>query len=132
MPYFLDFHKNEIMSACLKYFGKKSVCVGHHPIFVIMKFISYLACFLFATALLFPSCKKDQLLTDSSAKLGFSTDSVLFDTVFTSLGSTTRVFRIYNQHSQPLNISHIALAMGNAAPFKLNVDGISGKSISDV
>ncbi|MCW3085494.1 MAG: hypothetical protein JWP12_2860 [Bacteroidetes bacterium] len=97
-----------------------------------MKFIKYVFLLAVVSCLFFPSCKKDQLLTDSSAKLDFSTDSVLFDTVFTSLGSTTMSFRIYNHHSQPLNISRVYLAMGNGSPFKLNVDGISGKSISDV
>lgn len=97
-----------------------------------MKLSHYFVCFSVIVALFFSACKKDQLLTDSSAKLAFSTDSVLFDTVFTSLGSTTKTFRIYNKHSQPLNISRIALAMGGASPFKLNVDGVAGKSISDV
>jgi hypothetical protein len=97
-----------------------------------MKYSHYLYCFLFISALFFSSCKKDALLTDSSAKLEFSTDSVLFDTVFTTLGSTTKTFRIYNRHSQKMNISKIRLAAGSSSPFKLNVDGISGKSISDV
>jgi hypothetical protein len=82
--------------------------------------------------LLFSACKKDEFLTDSSAKLDFSTDSVLFDTVFTTLGSTTKTFRIYNTHSQPMNISRIFLAGGSSSPFKLNVDGIAGKSIQDI
>jgi hypothetical protein len=97
-----------------------------------MKYTSNLVIFIFCFAVLFSSCKKDELLTDSSAKLEFSTDSVLFDTVFTTLGSTTKSFRIYNKHSQTMNISRIHLAGGSTSAFKLNVDGISGKSISDV
>lgn len=97
-----------------------------------MKYIRYIFYFILFFSLAFSSCKKDELLTDPSAKLDFSTDSVLFDTVFTTLGSTTRTFRIYNRHSQPMTISRIYLATGSTSPFKLNVDGISGKSISDV
>jgi hypothetical protein len=97
-----------------------------------MKYIHYIFFFIFVSTLFFSSCKKEEFLTDSSAKLEFSTDSVLFDTVFTTLGSTTKTFRIYNRHSQAMNISRIYLATGSTSPFKLNVDGISGKSISDV
>jgi hypothetical protein len=97
-----------------------------------MKYLSYFFFIIFISALSFSSCNKDELLTDSSAKLEFSTDSVLFDTVFTTLGSTTRIFRIYNKHSQAMNISKIYLATGSSSPFKLNVDGYAGKSISDV
>jgi len=97
-----------------------------------MKLLRYLFLFLLPSILYFSSCKKDQLITDTSAKLDFSTDSVLFDTVFTTMGSTTKIFRIYNKHSQPLNISKIALAAGANSPFKLNVDGVAGKSFSDV
>ncbi len=82
--------------------------------------------------LFFTSCKKDVLLTDSSAKLGFSTDTVFFDTVFTTVGSTTKIFKIYNDHSQPLNISKIFLATGKNSQFRINVDGVSGVSHSDV
>ncbi|MCX6297448.1 MAG: hypothetical protein NTX97_15590, partial [Bacteroidetes bacterium] len=75
--------------------------------------------------LILSSCKKDGLLTDSSAKLEFSTDSVLFDTVFHYAGSTTKVFRIYNRHDQPMNISKAYLATGSGSAFKLNIDGVS-------
>lgn len=80
-------------------------------------------CLLIITIL--SSCKKDELLTDSSAKLEFSTDSVLFDTVFRFAGSATKVFHIYNKHDQPINISKAYLATGSSSVFKLNIDGIS-------
>jgi hypothetical protein len=109
-----------------------SVWLTHDLYICQMKYINYFFFLLTLSALLFSSCNKDELLTDSSARLEFSTDSVLFDTVFTTLGSTTKVFRIYNRHSQAMNISRIFLATGSSSPFKLNVDGISGKSITDV
>ncbi len=80
-------------------------------------------CLLFIIVL--SSCRKDELITDSSAKLEFSVDSVLFDTVFHYAGSTTKVFRIYNKHDQPINISKAYLAGGTGSAFKLNIDGIS-------
>src|SRR3989344_9600863 len=80
-------------------------------------------CLLIIIAL--SSCKKDELITDPSAKLGFSTDSIMFDTVFQYAGSTTKLFRIYNPHQQPINISKAYLAGGTSSAFKLNIDGIS-------
>lgn len=89
--------------------------------------------FIFLSLLLIlSSCKKDELLTDSSAKLEFSTDSILFDTVFTQVGSTIRVFRIYNRHRQPINISKAYLSAGTGSQFRLNIDGISGTTINDI
>ncbi len=82
--------------------------------------------------LLLSSCKKDKILNDPNAKLAFSTDSVLFDTVFTHVGSVTKVFKVYNNESQPLNISNIRLAAGAASPFRLNVDGNSGVLLKDM
>lgn len=87
-------------------------------------------CLLLIIAL--SSCKKDELITDSSAKLGFSTDSIMFDTVFQYAGSTTKLFKIYNPHDQPINISKAYLAGGTSSPFKLNIDGISTTSTMPV
>ncbi len=96
-----------------------------------MKILSFFPLFL-VVMLLVPSCKKDELLKDSNAKLEFSTDSIIFDTVFTTVGSTTKQFKFYNKHKQKINISHIYLATGASSPFRINVDGVSGKSLNDV
>lgn len=71
-------------------------------------------------------------MTDSSVKLDFSTDTVIFDTVFVSLGSTTKQLKIYNRNNRPIRISSIRLAGGAPSTFRLNVDGIPGKSFTDV
>lgn len=97
-----------------------------------MKFFKVLGSLSILLFLIFSSCKKDELLIDSSAKLEFSTDSVLFDTVFTTIGSTTNVFKIYNRHNQKMNVAKVFLATGNASQFRLNVDGVSGASLSDI
>ena len=84
--------------------------------------------FLFAGA----SCKKNnQINPDSSLKLEFSTDTVLFDTVFTSLGSATHELRIYNTHSDDLKISSIRLVGGESSPFRFNLDGESNTEFYD-
>jgi hypothetical protein len=78
------------------------------------------------------SCKKDKLLTDPSARISFSQDSILFDTVFTTIGSATRSIRIINNNNQKINLSSVHLQNGSSSQFILNVDGVSGKQVNDV
>lgn len=73
----------------------------------------------------FSFCQKERFTTNPSDKLAFSTDTLRFDTVFTSLGSATRFFKIYNPHKESIRISKIYLENGSASRFRLNVDGIS-------
>jgi hypothetical protein len=73
------------------------------------------------------SCRKENFITSGSARLNFSADTVTFDTIFTYIGSTTKNFRIYNPHNQPINVSAIYLAGGQNSFFRINIDGdISG------
>lgn len=80
----------------------------------------------------FSSCRKEKLLTDGNAKLSFSTDTLTFDTVFTTLGSTTKSFKIYNNNNGKLNISNIRLAGGSLSPFRLNIDGMPGNEARNI
>lgn len=81
---------------------------------------------------LFTSCKKDKLITDASAKLRFSTDSVLFDTVFTTIGSSTKYLLVFNDSKQRIKISNIRFEKGNASQYIINVDGLKGKEFTDI
>ena len=78
------------------------------------------------------SCRKDDVLTDSNATLRFSEDTIIFDTVFVTVGSVTGVFKVYNDYNEDINISSLRLATGNASRYRLNVDGLPGKIFSDV
>jgi hypothetical protein len=78
------------------------------------------------------SCRKDEILTDTNATLRFSEDTIIFDTVFVTVGSATEVFKIYNDYDADINISSLRLATGNASRFRLNVDGMPGKIFSNV
>lgn len=78
------------------------------------------------------SCKKNnQINPDSSLKLAFSADTVLFDTVFTSLGSTTHELRIYNKYDDDLKISSIRLMGGENSPYRFNLDGENSTEFYD-
>jgi len=89
-------------------------------------------CLLALGVLFTPGCRKDKLITDNSAKVSFSQDSILFDTVFTSIGSSTRQFRIRNPHQQKIKISSIVLEGGAQSSFIVNVDGQKGTSFSNL
>ncbi len=87
---------------------------------------------LVALAAVLFGCRKDQLFTDSpSATLEFSQDSILFDTVFTTVGTVTRRFTARNPNSDGVRVD-IALEGGSPSPFRINVDGASGLSFSQV
>jgi hypothetical protein len=100
--------------------------------FGLMKNLIFIVFVLAVVILSSTSCKKNKLITDSSAKVDFSADSVLFDTVFTTAGSTTRQIRVINNNDQRINISSINVTGGSASNFFLNVDGSPGRSFSDI
>lgn len=64
--------------------------------------------------------------------LTFSTDTLSFDTVFTTIGSTTSYFMIYNKNDEALNIKKILLAGGQESNFRINVDGHKGDLFGDI
>ncbi len=78
------------------------------------------------------SCKKDKLNTSASAELKFNNDTILFDTVFTTAGSSTRQLRVKNPYRQKIKISKIYLQTSGSSPYILNVDGSSGKNFTDI
>ncbi|MBI2968613.1 MAG: hypothetical protein HYY40_12505 [Bacteroidetes bacterium] len=88
--------------------------------------------FLFTLMIACSSCRKDPTITDPSAKLEFSTDTVLFDTVFTTIGSTTQWLLVHNPHNRKIIISEIILAGGQNSRFRVNVDGTPGTSFKNV
>lgn len=78
------------------------------------------------------ACTKEKYSADASLKLSTSVDTLKFDTVFTSTGSTSQEFRIYNPHGENINISSLRLAGGNSSPFKINADGVTGPQVNDL
>jgi hypothetical protein len=78
------------------------------------------------------SCAKDSFITGSEAEINFSEDSLYFDTLFTSTGSVTQYFKIYNGNDQKLRIGNISLGGGGSSYFKINADGFAGPQIRDI
>ncbi len=87
--------------------------------------VCLLACFLL-------SCETDTFNTDRDVRLSFSVDTLLFDTIFTTIGSTTKEFKVYNREKQSIKISEISLAGGDASSFRLNINGQEQNHAKDV
>lgn len=78
------------------------------------------------------ACRKDELFTDEPVQLDFSRDTVLFDTVFTTLTtSVTKYITARNTGENAVRVD-IELEGGTPSPYRINVDGSSGTSFQDV
>lgn len=78
------------------------------------------------------SCEDDGYMNASDAELFFSTDSITFDTIFTTIGSTTQYFTVSNPYDESLLISRVRLAGGEASSFRFNINGELGDETFDV
>ncbi|MFD1613490.1 hypothetical protein [Gelatiniphilus marinus] len=85
-------------------------------------------CFL----MLWSSCRKDFEFSPSTGTLQFSKDTVYLDTVFTNIGSSTYNLKVYNKSDDDIVIPSIKLGLGNASNYRLNIDGISGKTFENI
>jgi hypothetical protein len=83
--------------------------------------------------LLFAAGCRDRELNESpDFRLSFSTDTVVFDTVFTTVGSATRILKVYNRGKAPVRISRIVLQNDPNNSYRINVDGLPGTAFADV
>lgn len=74
--------------------------------------------------ILLSTCRKgERITTDRNAKLSFAKDSILFDTIFTSIGSTTKRIKLVNKNIDAINIDEIKLSGGTSSPFSINING---------
>lgn len=93
-------------------------------------FSAIFGCLLVLFTLSTSSCGKHVILSKNN--LSFSKDTVVFDTVFTTIGSTTQQFKIYNKDSKTIKIDEIELMGGTNSKFSMNVDGLQGTQIEDL
>ena len=77
------------------------------------------------------ACRRDRVF-EGKATLAFSTDTVFFDTVFTTVGSITERLKVYNPYDKTLEINHIYVENGAGSNFKLNVDGVKGQEVRGI
>ena len=79
------------------------------------------------------SCKKEDLENNKNktATLQFSSDTITFDTLFTSIGSPTKMLTVYNNNNFDIqtNINLKGISKGH---FRINVDGIPGNQHDNI
>ena len=78
------------------------------------------------------SCRKDFSTIRSSGELTFSKDTIFLDTIFSNISSSTRSVKVYNKSNSAITIPTIALGRGEDSFYRLNVDGIAGKTFTDI
>jgi hypothetical protein len=78
------------------------------------------------------SCSKEELNTDPDFRLEFSNDTVLFDTVFTSIGSSTQSLIVRNTSNKKIVLSSVRLGRGSESPFRVNIDGEAAFEVKDL
>jgi hypothetical protein len=82
--------------------------------------------------LLLFSCKKDSFITSADARVNITADTLKYDTVFVTAGSTYRTFKIINENDQKLRVSSLKLFGGVASVYKINVNGVSGTQFNNL
>ena len=81
----------------------------------------------------FMSCNDDKYSVDPAYRLSFSTDTVSFDTVFTTIGSATFHLKVYNRNDKGVNVNSVRLASGGSSGFMINVpDGYGDASAIEI
>ena len=76
---------------------------------------------LFVIASMLMACQQNKVSTDPTLQLRFSHDTVLFDTVFTAMGSSTHRVMVYNPNKNAMNIEQVSMQDGKY--FHINLDG---------
>lgn len=87
---------------------------------------------LFSMLIFWSSCRTDFENVESTGNLKFSADTIYLDTVFTSISSATYSLKVYNRTNEDLSIPSISLKKGEASAYRLNVDGLPGKSFENM
>lgn len=77
------------------------------------------------------SCEKENFYDASDIKLEFSQDTIMFDTIFTTIGTSTKYLTVKNPYSKTVKVSSIYLAGGNNSPYRINIDGFSGTKLDN-
>lgn len=95
--------------------------------------VSSLNILLLVFASILIGCEKfDNYSTNPSHALRFSVDTLSFDTIFSTIGSTTKQFVVYNPNNEALKIESIQLANAEKSGFRINVDGRKGDQFKGI
>lgn len=77
------------------------------------------------------SCTKIKYANDPESILEFSKDTLMFDSVFTTIGSVSLYLSVINPNDNALLVEDIYLEGGLESPYRINVDGQGLDSIGN-
>lgn len=97
-----------------------------------MKFIYRLLSAAIISVLLVACNEEAGFSSSPSLRLDFSSDTITFDTIFTTVGSPTGGVVVRNRNRNALRISSVMLAGGEQSGFNMLVDGQCGTSVKDL
>src|SRR6478735_7954845 len=89
--------------------------------------------FLILLAFLLSCKKKDEIYTyNPNAKLEFNGDTLLFDTIFSGISTTTQHLQVFNNNDQAVYITSVKLGGGSASPFIVTINGVTTDQLDHV
>ena len=91
-----------------------------------------LALLLLATAMQLTSCDEDTFSSSPMHQPYFTADTLAFDTLISTIPSSTKSITLHNPTSEDLLIGRIYLNSGGASGFRINVDGHPGTDFRDI
>ncbi|MFC2123833.1 right-handed parallel beta-helix repeat-containing protein [Bacteroidota bacterium] len=75
----------------------------------------------------------EEVIDDNPTKaLTFSSDTILFDTLFTTRGSATRRLKVFNPNLNAVNIDRLYLGRLDESQYKIVISGVPSYDLSDV
>ena len=81
-------------------------------------------CFFSLLLYIVTGCINDETFsTDASKQLSITNDTVDFDTLFSTVASSTKQTMVYNYSGENLRIATVRLQRGNQTGFRVNVSG---------
>jgi hypothetical protein len=77
------------------------------------------------------ACKRDDYYEGNDVVVELSIDTLRIDTVFTSVGSSTRIAKLYNPKPQPILVDISLKGISNKV-YSFNADGVKGPDIKQL
>lgn len=77
------------------------------------------------------SCEKQSWFEGEQPRISVSLDTLTFDTVFTSIGSVTKLLKIFNKEKASILVD-VYINQASNQFFRINVNGIKGPRVTDM
>lgn len=85
-----------------------------------------------ATVVFTQACKDEVFTLESGDKIEVSMDTIAFDTIFSRVGSVTKVFTVRNPHNKSIKLSKVYIEGGESSNYRMNVDGSMGATHQNI